>query len=418
MIDLDAPGMVYGMHWKRLFRLLGLTFVLAIAVSSIAAIRGYRLYDTANDAAGQVRYLIENGESVGTVPATAAFNPIFLQSMFGADPELNQQLSEALATAQREDPSLRQGEISAMMVTYRKNGNGDNADSGQAQDVAVHIFGDLPLGRRQISMARNGFFNVQIDRGLWDMGNSILSVLGRDLFIVSTDDEIERRQQDILEAILTGDILPLVDLISDAPLHYMIVFPNPRDMVPTKLRNHVQAVVAKGVLSSESAEHEITVLARNEKSASLVSSILYDFRTAAILALRSRFRGVVEDTPWGRQVPVWWANEMAGTLEQVSLTREDNVVSLKLSYQRTMVNATLKSIERFGRDYTRTRGVNEEKLDPRYVDAQYLKSRSPNHYWSTRHKWGPDWPFGAPTNALEQQLEVPQEQLPPVTQPL
>lgn len=414
------------MHWKRLAGLLSVVVSLTIVVSAYAAIRGYRLYETASDARDQVQYLIENGESVGTVPASAALNPIFLQSMFGTDPELNQQLSEALATAQQEDPSLRQGEISAMMVTYRKNGNGNgngnggvNGDGiGSASDVAVHIFGDLPLGRREISMARNGFFNVQIDDGLWDMGNSILSVLGRDLFIVATEDEIERRQQDILEAILTGDILPLVNLISESPLYYMIVFPNPRDLVPYKLRNHVQVVVAKGVISPMEAEHEMTVLARNERSASLVASILYDFRTASVLALRSRFRGVVEETTWGDYVPVWWAHEMADTVEQVQLSREDNVVTLSASYQRVMVNAMMKTIERFGRDYTRARGVQEEKLDPRYVDAQYLRTESPAHYWSRQHKWGPNWPFGAPTNVLEATPDVPQEELPPVTQPL
>lgn len=411
------------MNWKRILSLMAMFAAVSIAVTAMAAYKGYRIYDTASGAVDQVRYLIENGEAVGTVPASAALNPIFLQSMFGADPELNQQLSDALATAQREDPSLRQGEISALMVTYHKGNNGSGESTGPAKDVAVHIFGDLPLGRRKISMARNGFFNVQIDRGLWSMGNSILSILGRDLFIVAPEDDIERRQQDVLEALLTGDVLPLVDLIAESPLHYMIVFPNPREMVPTKLRNHVQAVVAKGFVSPDKAEHEITVLAGNEKSASLVASILYDMRTAAILALRTRFAGIEERVQElaGQQYsvqPVWWAYEMANTAEQVSLSREDNVVTLSISYQRVMVNATLKSIERFGRDYTRTRGVQEEKLDPRYVDAQYLRSRSPNHYWSTQHRWGPNWPFAAPTNAIEEEIEVPVEELPPVTQPI
>ena len=139
-----------------------------------------------------------------------------------------------------------------------------------------------------------------------------------------------------------------------------------------------------------------------------------------LIGLRTRFGGVQVDSPWGPHVPVWWAYEMANTVEDMQLTRRDRTVRLTSQYERRMVNVTLKTIERFGRDYSMIRGVQQDKLDPRVVDAR-MKSQKPNHYWSEMHRWGPDWPIGSTTNLLIQKPADDVEKLdsaPPVSDTL
>ncbi|HMP71865.1 MAG TPA: hypothetical protein PKE55_01240 [Kiritimatiellia bacterium] len=399
------------MNWKRAIWFFGSLAVIGMLSAGFVTHRGYRLYETAVDFQKHINYLIENGESMAGIPASRAFSPVFLQGMFGDDPVLNEQLNTALQRAMREDPSLRQGEIAAMLVTYRKNGD------DQAQDVVVQIFGDFPLTGHRVSMHRDGFFSSQIDRNLWDTGNTMISLLGRDLLVIGANEDVQRRQNDLNEAILSGDILPLAEVLAEAAMHYVLVFPAPRDILPHRMRAHVSVLIAKGFLSPNQAQHELTVLSPNARSASHMTTMMYDLRTAMILALRSRFHGVVNETAWGPHIPVWWAYEMAETLERTSVQREDNVVTLQAGYERVMVNATLKSIERFGRDLTHIRGVKQERLDPRIVDER-MRSRSPLHYWSDAHKWGPNWPIAAPRSEEDIMLDQEPVDLPPVTLPL
>lgn len=148
--------------------------------------------------------------------------------------------------------------------------------------------------------------------------------------------------------------------------------------------------------------------------------MMYDLKASLLIGLRTRFRGVLEDSPWGTNRSGRWAYEMANTVEDMQLTRRDRTVRLSTRYERRMVNATLKSIERFGRDFSQIRGVEQDKLDPRLVDSN-MKTRKPGHYWSETHRWGPDWPIGSSTNILIQRPAEDVEKLetaPPVTQTL
>ena len=83
---------------------------------------------------------------------------------------------------------------------------------------------------------------------------------------------------------------------------------------------------------------------------------------------------------------------MADTIDAASLEKQQNIISLKSAFDRPMVNAMLKTIERMGRDMAAMRLIRDDKLDPRLADAQ-LKSDKPLHYWSEAHQWGPDWPI-------------------------
>ncbi len=400
------------MNWRRIFYTLLVCLVAFSAGATVIAVKGWRLYDSTTGIRDQVRYLIENGETIGQAPASDALSSSYIGDIFGDDPELREELNKAVAKGMEDDPSLKMGEIAAMAVTYRRNGD------DQIKDLVVNVFGDLPLGEREIGFHRDGFFKGQVDRNLWQTGQSALQFLGRDLALLSENEEAANKQNELIEAIFSGEIMPLADSISEAPLYYTIVFPDPKNLTKGPLRRHVKAIVMKGYLSPQSGWVEIVALAKDDQSANYVAGFMNDLRTALVFAMRTRFRGVMQDTAWGNYVPVWWAYEMANTLEETTLVKDRSTVVLRSEYQRVMVNASLKTIERFGRDLSRLRGVETEKLDPRLVDAR-MQSRSPSHYWSDAHRWGPNWPIGVSTNAgSDAESEIPSEDLPPVTQPL
>ena len=370
----------------------GVTVVMAGAIvfGCVAAYRAKRLYHTAKEWRTEVRYLIENGGTIGEAPATEAMDQGYLEAVFGGDPDLLAKLRSVIAKGMAEDPAMNLGEVAAMVVTYHMNSD------KRVEDVAAHIIGGFPLGQRKRGFHRDGFFRHQIDGSLWNAGGSAIAFLGRDI-LVFADENVVATQQELLESILSGNILPLAGSIIDRPLYYTAVFPDPRRVVPPQLRTHVQAVIIKGHLAPDDGSWEMMVLTPNPDSASYATSIIYDMKLAGQVALQSRFGGVETDTAWGKHIPVWWAHKMAETIQSTSIEKEQNIVRMKASFDRTMVNATLKSIERMGRDLSQMQGSLEEKLDPRLVDAR-MKSAKPQHYWSEEHEWGPDWPIGNASN--------------------
>lgn len=400
------------MNWRRLGYFTG---VLSVALLIALAATGYRsaqLYSNVSDVQSQVRYLIDSGGTIGQTPADSALSSTYLEIIFGDDPELLEQLKAVVERGMAAMPDIQQGEISSIVVTYRKNGD------DRIENVVANIMGGFPLGRRNISMHRDGFFANQIDNNLWQTGDSSLKFLGRDLAVWANNEDDERDQREMIEAIFSGEVLVVADSIAAKPLYYTAVFPAPRQIVPSRMRNHVRAILLNGYLSAERGSMEIVVLADSEKSTALIASMMYDLKLSMLVGLRTRFRGVMEDSPWGPYVPVWWAYEMANTLEDAELVRRDRTVRLSTRFERRMVNATLKTVERFGRDYSQIRGVQEEKLDPRVVDAR-LRSNKPGHYWSEAHRWGPDWPIGVSTSMVVRrpgEIDRAIDTAPPVTQ--
>lgn len=376
------------MNWKRIGIGVAVVAVAGAITATIVTRHAIRLYDVAKDWKGQVRYLIENGGTIGEVPASEAFEDGYLEAIFGGDPDLLSKLRGVIAKGLAEDPTLSLGEVAAMIVTYRKNGD------SRIEDVVAHVVGGFPLGQRKPGFHRDGYFSSQIDPSLWGAGNSMLSFLGRDI-VLFADESVANTQQGILESMLSGDIMPMVDSLAGRPLYFTAVFPDPRRVVPTQLKSHVQAIIMKGHLSMQDGSWEMIVLTPKPESATYALSIIYDMKLAAQMALQARLQGVVVDTAWGETVPVWWALEMAKTVQRTSIEKEQNIVRLHVDYDRIMVNAVLKSLERMGRDMAQMRGSLDERLDPRLVDAR-LKSTKPLHYWSDPHRWGPDWPIAPP----------------------
>jgi hypothetical protein len=375
----------------------GLLAVAAVGVG-IVGYRGYRVYNVAKDLRSEVRYLIENGTTIGEAPAAETFSANYLDAIFGENPELLDQLKSVVSQGLAEDPSLNLGEVAAMVVTYRKT------PEGKVVDVVAHVAGGFPLGKRKPGFHRDGYFKNQIDENLWEAGNTVISFVGRDL-IVFAEDEALRNQEDILEGIYVGNIMPLVDSLGN-PLYFTAVFPDPKRVVPLQLKNHVQACIIKGHLGMYDGSLETIFLTPSPKSASYALSLLSDLKLASVAALRTRWSGAMQQTAWGEQQGTWWSYEMANTIEGARLEKEQNIVRAKTTFDRVMINASLKVIERFGRDLAQMRGSMEERLDPRLVDAR-MKSQKPLHYWADEHKWGPNWPIRSQTNITPVQATSP-----------
>ncbi|MFH0909794.1 MAG: hypothetical protein V1929_13625 [bacterium] len=396
---------------------VGLAVAACATIAGVTSFRTYRIYKTATDIRSQVRYLIENGTTIGEAPAAQTFSLQYLEGIFGDNPDLLDQLKSVVSQGLADDPSLNLGEVAAMVVTYRKG------EDGKVDDVVVHVAGGFPLGRRKPGFHRDGYLRAQIDESLWEAGSTLVSFVGRDLIVFANDDTL-RSQEEILEGIYSGNIMPLVESLH-RPLYYTAVFPDPQRVVPPQLRHHVQACIIKGHMGMNEGSIETILLTPSPRSAAYALTLLHDLRIASLIVFRARWSGIVADTPWGPTVGSWWAYELANTVESMTMEKEQNIVRMKSKYERVMVNVTLKCLERFGRDLAQMRGSLEERLDPRLVDAR-MKTRKPLHYWSEEHKWGPDWPIRDTTNIVPVKASAdepaesgaPQNPVPPVSQSL
>lgn len=360
---------------------------LLLAVGMPIGLRAYRMAFIARDFEAQIRYMIENGGTIGAAPAELTFSDLYLEAIFGDNPELLDQLRVVIRRGIEDDPDLNLGEVAAMIVTHRED------DEGNVSDVAAHIVGGFPLGRMSPQFHRDGFFRHQLDDNLWTMGNSILRFAGRDM-VLFADEQVADSQTEIIGGMLDGNIIPLVNNL-EKPIFYTAVLPNPRRVVPHQLRHHVQAVLYRGALAPYAGRSEVVLLTASQRSANYTMSVVSDLKRMAELALKTKFHGIERDTPWGPHIDPWWAYEMAQTSLRAGIEREENVVRISTEFDRVMVNAVLKSIERFGRDWRRMRLVMEDHVDPREVD-RLMATRKPLHYWSEEHRWGPNWPI-APT---------------------
>jgi hypothetical protein len=399
------------MSTSKIRRIVWAGVALGVAAGVIGAgivgFRAHRVYRIVRSWQAEIRYLIQSGGTIGEAPAADTLSGSYLEAVFGSDPALLDKLKGVIAKGVEEAPSIVSGEIAAMIVSYHKNGDGG------VTNVAVQIAGGFPIAKRKPGFHRDGFFASQMDHNLWQVGNTMIGFIGRDI-VLFADEETSRVQEEVLEAILNGDVLPLVATL-DKPLYFTAVFPDPRRIIPPQLRGHVQAFILKGRLGLKDGSWETILLTPSKEKAEYSAGIINDLKLTATVALRSQWKGIVEATPWGPVMGNWWAYEYANALDKTSVSNEQNIVRMRLEkFDRVMVNAVLKSLERMGRDLAQMRGSMDEKLDPRLVDRR-MKSRSPSHYWSSDHRWGPDWPIPPPsdetkegmTNAVTAQVSPP-----------
>lgn len=362
--------------------------VLLVALAAGAAYVGYRAYRTVSvgrSIHAQVRYLIENGGTIGEVPADQAFSVDFLEAIFGDNPELLSHLQALVRKGLSDDPALHVGEVAAMLVTYQTDEN------GKVSDVVIHAVGGFPLARRRPGFHSGGYFFQQLDKNLWSYGNIVIGFLGRDVVLFADNEETAARQEELIDTLFTGEIMPLVNKLA-RPLYFTMVFPEPRHVIPPQLRHHMQAIVLKGFISKYKGHAEVLALSPSARSADYAASILKDLKLVAELTLRTRWHGDERQTPWGPVRNPWWAYEMVQTLQASEMTKEETLIRFSTDFERVMVNAILKSIERLSRDLAAMKSTFDERLDPRLTDAK-LRTKKPMHYWSEEHQWGPDWPI-------------------------
>lgn len=363
--------------------LLSLVF-LTLGAMAYATLRVWRAGSATAGTVSNVRMLIESGGTIGEKPATEAFSAGYLEAIFGDNPELLAELKNVVSKGISDEPSLNLGEVSAMIVTYHKNGD------DKIRDVVAHVIGGFPLAKLKPGFHRDGFMKYMLDENLWTVGDSALNMLGRDMVLFANEDVAEK-QNAVVEGLLSGDVLPLVDRIQ-TPLYYTIVMPDPKRVVPRQLKNHVQALIFKGRLSQTSGTFETLVLTPSSRSASYALSIVSDLKAMAEMALKAKFKGVVQQKNWGPHIDPWWAYEMVNTSEKISIEKEENILRIHSDFDRVMVNVVMKVLERMGRDLTQTRMTLEQGLDPRIVDRK-MATRKPGHYWTEAHRWGPNWPI-------------------------
>ncbi len=370
----------------------GVVLVTALVVAPFVY-RAVRVVRTARGFESQVRYLIENGGTIGESPASETFSTDYLKAVFGENPELLEQLTGVIGQGLAEEPALNLGEVAAMVISYHKD------KDGKAKEVVVMAVGGFALAKEKPGFHRHGYFFQQLDPKLWNMGNLIVGGLGRDVVLFSSDEKLSDKRRQLIDSLFTGDIGLLLEDLAD-PYYFTIVFPDPRRVFPPDLRSHVQAVIVKGHLGRNDGSYEITLLTPSEKAATYALSVMRDLKIAAEVALKTRWKGTVQQTEWGPVVDPWWAYEIVGTLEQAKLDKDQSLVRMQSVFGRVMVNVVLKGVERCSRDLAQMRGSLAQREDPRQVDAA-LETKKPLHYWSESHRWGPDWPI-APTNAPEQ----------------
>lgn len=383
---------------------LQICLCLALLLSLVSSLFAYRIYRTmtlVHDTREHIQYLVDEGGSVGTIPAAQAFQSSYLKAVFGDNPELLKKLHEVIRSGLENTSQLRLEKVAAMLVTYRINEN------EEVKNLATHVIGDYKVGRRRPGFVRDGYFKHLLDRNLYNTGNTIIGFLGRDIVYYADQAEDEDFQTALLDSLLTGEVDLMLEAI-DTPYYYTMVIPNPRRLLPPQLRHHIQTVIIKGSMQKERGDTEILLLCSNPTSAKHTVSVASDMKMAAEAILQTKFGGVIKERSWGPYLENWWAREMVVTSEKALLRQEENIVRMDFLYGRVMNNALLKSLERLGRDLRRMAGVNEEKKDPRLVDAE-MRTHKGSHYWSEDHRWGPNWPIAAPSveDAIKYHTGVP-----------
>jgi hypothetical protein len=379
------------MNYARLMIVFVCSLTVAAAVFGVPGYKAVKTYSDVNEVRNHLRYQIEAGETIAAAPADATLSTAYLEIIFGENPELLDQLLGVVDRGMAETPDMNLGQVAAIIVTYRQD------EAQQISEVVAHIVGEFPLGRRQVNMHKGGFMENRMDGNLWDTKRSALSFVGRDIIVWAEDETVERPQQELIEAIFAGEISYLVNTISEDPLYYTAVFPNPRDLVPMRMRPHIRAILYNGMISPQGGEMDMIALCNDERSAGRMVSMFQDAVDSAETALRTRFGGEIVETAWNKDRPeVWWAYEMAEALDKIKLTQSESTIRLDANYEREVVNAIMKIIERFGRDYTAILGVQDQKVFPGEV-RDFMGDGNENPRWTPSHVTGPDWPFGPTT---------------------
>ncbi|MCG3148460.1 MAG: hypothetical protein PCFJNLEI_01904 [Verrucomicrobiae bacterium] len=262
--------------WLLLGGLLLAAGVLGINVTS----RARRVVQETNHVRSAVQEAVRRQQMLVKAPARKEFSPAFLQMAFGDNPPLLEQIKEALSQAIGEKPQLTQGDVAMMLVTYRAE--------GELHDVAIHVFGNLNPERLP-AFSTEGYWKSQLPDQFYNMGQSALSLMGREVLILASKD-VEKRQRELLDA-STNDRFPVVQNYFHDPISFIAVIPEPAKLFTDHYRPHMAAVLIKGKISMDEARLEFVALSFDQRKAQELAQMLSDARTMAASIARIRYGG-------------------------------------------------------------------------------------------------------------------------------
>ncbi len=372
---------------KYFMRSLAFCLVAALCAGAVMAWRTWRVYQTAMGGFQHLRYLLESGETVEGAPADDVLSDNYLLSLFGDNPELVQRLKTVVDLGMATDANLKLGNVNVMVVTYRKD------EANKVVDAAIYAIGGFPDPKsKRLGFHSTGYFRQELDKDLWMSGNAIMNLFGRDIIVFCEQDKAEAHMA-LLYDLLNGRVLPLAQRIVEAPLHYAIVFPNPKELAPPNIRNSLQTVILKGEMTGDNGKTELMLVSPSVSSAYQVHTIVKDMRTLASITLQDKFSGYVKQMPWGPMNDVWWAVEYNDLIRKLQLLQDQVLVVARSEYDRAKNNAILKTFERAGRDLAMQKAfLLSGDLPWEFVYRE--KDNPTGGYWSPEHRWGPEWPLG------------------------
>ncbi len=380
---------------KTTIRILALCLVAGICVGGYVGWRAFGVYQTLSGGFQHLRYLLESGETVEGAPADDVLSDTYLLSLFGDNPELVERLKTVVDLGMATDANLKLGSVSVMVVSYRKGPN------NEVMDPAIYAVGGFPDPKsKRLGFHATGYFKQDLDPSLWHTGNAVMNLLGRDIIVFCEQDKAEVHMA-LLYDVLNGNILTLAQRIAEAPLHYAIVFPSPKELAPPHLRTKLQTVLIKGDMTGDSGRTETMFVSSSFRTAAQVHILMKDMISLARLTFHDRYSGYIKDMnfgivdgkPWGKMNDTWWAVEYVDLLDNMKLVQDQILVIARAEYDRFKNNAILKTIERAGRDMAMQKAfVLSSELPWEFAFQQ--RTNPSGGYWSTPHRWGREWPLG------------------------
>ena len=262
--------------WIVLAFLLVGAGVLAINVTQ----RFRKVVLETNQVRSTVQEAAKRQEMVVKARARKEFSPAFLQMAFGDNPPLLEQIKDTLSKAIGEKPSLTQGDVAMMLVTYRAE--------GELHDVAIHVFGNLNPERLP-AFSTEGYWKSQLPEQFYNMGQTGLSLLGREVLILASKD-VEKRQREFIDA-STNDRYPVVEDYFHDPVSFIAVIPEPAKLFSDQYRPFMAAALIKGKMSLDEARMELVALSFDQRKAQELAQMLSDARVMATSLARMRFGG-------------------------------------------------------------------------------------------------------------------------------
>lgn len=257
---------------------LGVLLVAAGVLGINVTQRFRRVVQETNQVRSVVKEAVKRQEMLVKAPARKEFSPAFLQMAFGDNPPLLEQIKDALSQAIGEKPSLTQGDVAMMLVTYRAE--------GELHDVAIHVFGNLSP-EQMPAFSSEGYWRGQLTEHFYGIGQTMLSLLGREVLILATKD-VEKRQRELLEA-GTNNRYPIVQDYLQEPVSFIAVVPEPSRLFTEQYRPYMAAMLVKGKLSMTEARMEMVALSFDQGKAQELAQMLSDARTTATSLARMRF---------------------------------------------------------------------------------------------------------------------------------